>query len=433
MTLQERLNALLAKANALKSEYDGKTIPAEKREELRGWMDEAKDLKVQIEAERELEALNAYNSAGTGRKSSPAPSAEKRSEPATPKSHEPIFRSFGEQLMAIKAAGIPGNTPDPRLFAVVDEKASGLNEAVDSEGGFLIEPDRSKEIFREVHATGEIMSRVKAWPVSGNGVKIPAVDEKSRATGSRMGGVTAYYAVEAGTVTATKPGFRTINLELNKLMTLGYATEEMLADAPFLGAFMQDAFIEEIRFTAEDAFINGNGNGKPLGILNAPALVTVAKETDQAADTLLTANIEKMWSRMYAPSRKSAIWIYNQDVEPQLMGLVRNSTVGSIPLFMPPGGLSATPYSTIFGRPAIAVEYCQTLGDKGDILFVDFSRYWTISKQMQASSSIHVRFVYDEQTFKVTYRHDGQPAWYSALTPKNGSNTLSPYVALAAR
>jgi hypothetical protein len=52
---------------------------------------------------------------------------------------------------------------------------------------------------------------------------------------------------------------------------------------------------------------------------------------------------------------------------------------------------------------------------------------------MPADSSIHVRFMTNETTFRFIYRFNAQPIWNSAITPFKGSNTLSPFVALATR
>ena len=102
---------------------------------------------------------------------------------------------------------------------------------------------------------------------------------------------------------------------------------------------------------------------------------------------------------------------------------------------MPPGGLSSQPYGTLFGRPVIPIEQCQTLGDKGDIILADMSQYILADKGgVQSASSIHVRFVNDESVFRFVYRVAGQPIWHSALTPFTGAaNTLSPFVTLNAR
>ena len=106
-----------------------------------------------------------------------------------------------------------------------------------------------------------------------------------------------------------------------------------------------------------------------------------------------------------------------------------------MPLILPAGsGLNASNFPTFLGIPFVPVEYCATLGDAGDIVLADLGQYLLVDQgQMEAASSIHVRFDYGEEAFRVTYRCDGQPMWKSALTPFKGSNTISPFITLAAR
>ena len=52
---------------------------------------------------------------------------------------------------------------------------------------------------------------------------------------------------------------------------------------------------------------------------------------------------------------------------------------------------------------------------------------------VQQATSMHVRFLTDEMTFRWIYRTDGQPIWHTALTPFNGPNSLSPFIALQSR
>ena len=78
---------------------------------------------------------------------------------------------------------------------------------------------------------------------------------------------------------------------------------------------------------------------------------------------------------------------------------------------------------------------CQTLGDLGDIILVDWSKYRTIQKTegMRSDVSMHLWFDYDTLAYRFIIRLAGN-GWYSApITPKNSSNTLSPFVTLAAR
>jgi HK97 family phage major capsid protein len=267
-----------------------------------------------------------------------------------------------------------------------------------------------------------------------NGLKIPGVDETSRATGSRWGGVRGYWIGEADEKIKSRPKFRLIELNLKKLVGLCYATDELLQDSTALEQVIFSAFSEEFGFMLDDGCINGTGAGQPLGIMNSNCLVTVNKEAGQLAKTVEYANIVNMWSSMPGKNRLNAVWFINQDVEPQLfqMGIVIGT--GGSSVYLPPAGISGNPYGTLFGRPVIPIEQCQTLGTAGDIILADFSQYVIIDKgAMQAASSIHVRFVYDESVFRFVYRCDGQPTWNNTLVPYKGSAPISPFVVLQTR
>lgn len=353
---------------------------------------------------------------------------------AEPKSHgEKKFASFGEQLRAVVEAARPGGSLDPRLSV---KAASGLNESVGSDGGFLVEQDFTKEILKRAYDTGVLASRCNKIPLSTNaaGLKVNAIDETSRVNGSRWGGIQAYWEGEADVITGTKPKFRQMDLNLRKLTGLCYATDELLQDAAALESVITQGFAEEFGFKMDDAIIHGTGAGMPLGILNSKALVTVAKEAGQAAASIVTENVIKMWARCWGRSRQTAAWYINQDIEPALYTLKLDVGTGGIPVYMPANGLSGSPYGTLFGRPVIPLELCQTLGTLGDIILADFSQYLLIDKGgINAASSIHVRFLYDENVFRFIYRVDGQPVWNAPLTPYKGSNTQSPFIALANR
>ena len=290
-------------------------------------------------------------------------------------------------------------------------------------------------LLQRVYDLGSILQRVRQVPISpgANGVKIRTIDETSRATGSRLGAVQGYWVAEGVAPTASRPKFGEIALELSKLAALGYATDELLSDAAALESIMTEAFSEELRFLAEDAIINGTGAGKPQGVLGAAATVSVAKETGQAAATVVKENIDNMWSRMWARSRANAVWLINQDIEPQLEALAMTVGTGGVPVYLPSGGIADTPNARLKGRPVLPVEYCATLGTVGDIILVDLGSYLMIQKDMNQASSVHVSFTTDETAFRVTWRVDGKLSWKSALTPFKGTNTLSPVVTVATR
>ena len=348
-----------------------------------------------------------------------------------PNPEAPKFKSLGEQLMAVKDFAVSGGqNMDARLKA-----PTGLNEGIPAEGGFLVQTDFATTLLEKVFTSSDIVSRVFRIPISANAnaLKIPAVADSSRADGSRSGGILAYWAAEAGTKTPTYASFAQVALELKKLVGLTYATDELLQDMSALEAWIGRAFAAEFDFKIADAIINGDGAGKPLGILNAPCLVTVTAETGQGASTIVAENIIKMWARRFGPNTAKYVWLINQDIEPQLHTMALAVGTGGVAVYMPAGGLSVVPYGTLFGKPVIPCEQAATLGTAGDIILADLSQYVMIDKGgMQSASSIHVKFTTDESAFRFVYRCDGQPLWASALTPYKGTgNTQSPFIVLS--
>jgi HK97 family phage major capsid protein len=346
------------------------------------------------------------------------------------------FLSMGSFFASVVQAGIPGGVVDPRLRILA--AASGLNETVPSDGGFLVQQDFSNELLTQVFETGILASRCRRIQISGNAnsIKINGIDETSRAS-TRSGGIIGYWEEEAAEKTASKPKFRKIDLSLKKLIGLCYATDELLNDSSALEGVIRTGFSSEFGFLLDDAIINGTGAGQPLGILNAGCLVSVAAESGQKAATVVAENVIKMYSRIFASSRPNAVWLINQNIEPQLFTMSLSVGTGGVPIYMPAGGLSGQPYGTLFGRPVIAIEQAATLGTVGDIIFADLPNGYILAEKggIQADMSIHVRFVYDESCFRFVMRVDGQPVRSVALTPYKGgaSYTQSHFVALATR
>ena len=354
------------------------------------------------------------------------------------------FDNIGEQLQAIAHASHPESryeSIDKRLFHVQERggdpageiRQSGASESVASKGGYLVQKDFNDAIQERVYSIGDIASRVTRQTVgpNANGLKFNIIDESSRAAGSRWGGVRGYWVAEAGALTSSEPTFTQIEMTLKKLAALFYSTEELLMDQQALAGLVERVVPQELTFMLENSILGGSGSGQPLGISNSAAVVTQAKKSGQTATTIVTDNVTNMWSRLWGPSRANAVWLVNQDAEPELSNM---ADANGNALYIPPGGLSDTPYSRLFNRPVIMSEYCATLGTVGDIQLVDLSQYFCIDKGgVRADSSMSVRFLYDERAFRWQLRVDGQPSWNSALTPLNGSNTLSPFVNLATR
>lgn len=429
-----------------KAEGEKRAMTAEERTEFDAKMKSAEDLQETIKRSESLAALQGTDTEqrSGGRtelqihdRSLDKPfGREARSGETEKQRRARLAEGFGEQLFAIRQAAMTPHSYDRRLDEMQKRSATGASEAVPADGGFLIQPDFSGEILNISHETGQLFTRARNVPLSDitNAMKIPGIDEQSRATGSRWGGVRMYWQNEADAMTASKPKFRMIELTLKKLTGLFYSTDELLRDARALGSVVQQAFGEEVGFMLDDSVFRGDGSGKPQGVMSSPALITVNKETGQASGTFLWENAKKMWGRMWPRSRQNAAWFINVDVEQQLNSMVQVVGTSGVPVYLPPGGASAAPYGQLMGRPVIPIEQCDTLGNLGDVLLADYSQYVLTDKGgLESAVSMHVRFVNDEQTFRYIYRVDGQPIWHTPLTPFKGTNTLSPFVTLQAR
>lgn len=277
-----------------------------------------------------------------------------------------------------------------------------------------------------------MLSRTNRVPIgeSSNQLVRNLIKESSRADGSRYGGVRVYRRDEADTVSASQQKLAQQRIVLEGLMGIFYATEEIMQDAVSLTAEAENGFRKELTFVAENEIFRGTGAGQCLGFLNSAAALSVAKESGQTAATVNATNVAKMMSRLPAGSFPTAAWFIHSSVIPQLVLM----TIANQPVFIQGGNLSTAPFGTLFGMPVVPVEYCATAGTVGDIILADLQQYTTIDKRGASwQESVHVRFLYDETAFKLTYRFNGQPDWESSVAEFQGSDSLSPFITLAVR
>ena len=355
------------------------------------------------------------------------------------------FRSFGHFASTIFRGNLP-NSPDSECGAAlvkyrdclgrITRAPSGMYEASDPDGALLIPPTFDQRIWERVRNYNSIIDDITMIPIGGNTWQMPADAETSRVDGQRRGGIQGFWEGEASQYTKSKPTFSDRYLRLKKVTVLVFVTNEQLEDAPALEGYLNRVAPEEIRFKLNDGLVNGTGAGMPMGLLTSKSRVTIAKDTSQTAATVSGMNLINAWARLYAPCRANANWYINQDVEPQIqMAALPTGQYSGQLIYTPPGGISGSPYGTLYGRPVIPIEQCQTRGTEGDVILADPTQVLGIRKQagLTQSMSIHLRFDYDETCFKFLLRMDAQPAWEKPLTPFKGSNTQGAIVTIAVR
>lgn len=383
-------------------------------------------------AEPEDELVNATPARGRGNRTGSAiPAQAKNARDAGSFG----FDSFGAFAQSVYAAQVnDGKKGDTAREHLANAVSTYGNEGVGTDGGFIVPPDFRNTLWTKILGEESLVSRTEQIVTSSNGITIPADETAPWDTST---GIQAYWESEGGAKTPSKPAFEAKTARLNKLICFVPVTDELLEDATALESWLRMKAPQKMTSKLNTAIIRGNGVGKPMGILEADSLVTVSKETSQDLDTVVGANISKMWSRLYAPLRRNAVWLINQDVEPQLdfLSFPDRGSGFPVPLYVPQGGLSASPYSTLKGRPVIPVEAMSTVGDLGDIMLVDLSQYLTVTKgrDIKTDVSIHMYFDQDITAFRFVLRITGQPLWKNSVSPQFGSQTRSWAVTLEAR
>lgn len=441
-TLEARIEALEVEIADLTTERDGIVNAADEagrdltEEELATVSERTEEIEAkskQVATRKAILASRQTPPVSAGRRAAAEPGAPMPSGPTVQAVQPRInggrggFKSFGEFAVAVRR-GNPGQ--DQRLAAAATTFGS---EGTGADGGFAVPPEFRREIWQKTLGEENLLSRCDNLVTGGNSITIPK-DETT--PWQSTGGVQVYWEGEAAQATQSKPALELSTVRLSKLMALVPVTDELMEDAPGLDSWLRAKAPQKMASKINTAIIRGSGVGQPLGILNAGSTIAQAAEGGQTADTVWAANITKMWSRLYAPCRRNAVWLINQDVEPQLDMMAFDPSADSLtPVYMPVGGLSSSGYSTLKGRPVVPVEACSTVGDVGDIILVDLTQYLALTKGSDIKTDVSMHLFFDQglQAYRFTFRVNGQPWWGNSIAPQFGNATRSWAVSLAAR
>jgi HK97 family phage major capsid protein len=385
---------------------------------------EAKQVQSNIERLERFEKMKEQEQEPQGRKV-PA-SAPQRIEVVDNASADLTggFSGLGEFAMAVRASNPHlGGSIDPRLNVL--GAPSNFHKEGGSSDGYMVPTEYKNKIFELVFGNPDLLGMVDSEPTSSNSVQFLA--DETTPWGST--GIQAYWGAEGNQFTPSRLETEGKELKLHKLHAFVTATEELIEDAPRLNSRLTKGAAQAINWKANEAILFGSGAGQPLGFDNSASKITVAKEGTQAADTIVAANVAKMYTRILNPSR--AVWFVNQDTLPQFLTM----TLGDKPIWLAPNGFISSPGGVLFGRPVMFNEHCGTLGDNTDIMLIDPMGYYLLKKSggVKFASSIHLYFDYDIQAFKWTFRLGGMPYLNAAVSPNKGSSTKSHYVTLAVR
>jgi HK97 family phage major capsid protein len=433
--IQAKIDAALAAIDAIftKADAEQRALTAEELAEvsrLEGEHDDAKQELANAElAEKNANDARQRQEARRKEANKPQPRKSTASQPGAPTNTDPQFVSDPKKGFKDHREFLGAILDSARHNAVTDERlrymAVGSDEAgtySDPYGNFLVPSGFLPNVMS---------LSPESDPTAGRTTAVPARVDKNH-TSSVSGGLRVYRTMETDDAPSSRIEFEKVQLNAHALNGVAYATEQLLSRSPMSFVALLDAgFKDEFGAKLLKEKLFGTGAGEYEGVVNGPCVVSVAKESGQAAATLVYENVIKMRSRVWRYS--DAIWLANHDTLPQLMKMSVSVGTGGSAMIWQASARDGEP-DTLLGRPIYFIEFCKTLGTTGDILCCNWSQYLegTLTP-MQSAESMHVRFLQHERTFKFWTENDGRCWWRSALTPNQSSSTLSPFVKLDAR
>jgi HK97 family phage major capsid protein len=388
------------------------------KENVNAWLAQVEDIEKEAKQAEKLMALEKEQAENASKMKLAAEEAEKKQ-----KTLEAGFVHGWEFLKAVADFKISG-VQDGRLAKLMNTKDMSGETGIT--GGFLLPTQQSAEILQTRGETSFARARARVVPMGARSVDFPAVDYSRGASGQSgfYGGVRTYYTEENEDITESQPYFTAVELKARELAGYVEIPNGLLRDSPVsLEAFLSGpgSFGGALAWQEDYDVLNGNGAGKPLGVINADATISVSRNT---VSTFKFVDAVTMASRMILSG--APVWVMSQSVMPQLYQMVDGAS-GNV---WQPNAAVGKP-DTLLGWPIYWTEKTPVLGTAGDVMLLDLAWYLFGDRQaMIVDVSRDHKFQSNQTAFRVVEAIDGQPWLKSSITLADGSTTVSPFVKL---
>jgi HK97 family phage major capsid protein len=434
--LQTRLKALKAEGLEIveAAEADDRDLTEDEAARIAEIQSNVEDVNGQIEAlERRAEARRSMEAiSGHGGQDVPAGHrayGQNRVDDLNPATTGG-FKDIAEFASCVRQASRPGAVVDDRL-RTLGAPTNFHTGGGDAGEGFNVPPQYRDEIFEVMQGVDELSPLLDEETTAARRVEMLANEE----TPWGSSGVQANWRSEGTQMSASKLDDEARSVPLHEIYAFVLATAELLEDAPRMAGRLTRRAGQALAWKRNQATIYGTGVGQPLGWFSSGALITVAKEGSQAADTIQAENVLKMISRLAVVPGDTPIWIANRNTIPELATM----TIGDQPVWSGANMANGPFAGLLLGYPVLFSEHARTLGDAGDLHLVSPRGYYALRRDTgpQLATSIHLYFDYNIEAFRWMTRFGGQPhlsAPIDAPTAGGGSNnSKSHFVTLAER
>jgi HK97 family phage major capsid protein len=384
LEMRQKRAALVQQAREIldKAEAEKRELLADEEQQYSRIMDDVDKLRKAIEREerQQAEERELAQSQGTtaARKDQPGEGAQRHT--VNPRGNEEYRGAFWHFVRHGRNA-------------LDHMEVRALQIGTDSEGGYLVPDEFERQLIQGLMEQNIIRGLATVITTSGDR-NIPVVASHG----------SAVWTAEEGPFTESDESFAQVMLGAHKVATIMKVSEELLNDSAFnLERYITSEYARRIGDAEEAAFVNGNGVGKPMGIVQgatAGKVGAAGQTTSVTADDLLD-----VYHALKRPYRPRAAWLLNDSTVKAIRKL-KDST--SQYIWQP--GLDAGRPDTLLGRPvAESAHVPEMAASAKSILFGDYSYYWIADRQGRVFQRLNELYAVNGQVgFRAYQRVDGK-------------------------
>ena len=271
---------------------------------------------------------------------------------------------------------------------------NALQVGTDSEGGYLVPDEYERTLVQGLEEENVLRSLCTVIQTSSGDRKIPLVASHG----------TASWVDEEGTIPDSDDVFGQISIGAHKVATMIKVSDELLQDSVFnIESYIAAEFARRIGAAEEEAFITGNGTGKPTGLLHATNGAGIGVTTN--GNTPTADEIFDLIHSIKSVYRKKAVFLLND----RTLKALRKLKDGQGQYLWQPGLKEGQP-DTLLNYRLVTSPFMPEI-DSGNkvILFGDFKSYWIADRQGRSFQRLNELYAATGQVgFRATQRVDGR-------------------------
>jgi len=294
-----------------------------------------------------------------------------------------------------------------------------LTEGSDPDGGYTVPEEFEATLVQYDTEPALVWPRATVWPMNRDKLGMPKLKQRPDEDADdfdHFAGVSFTWTDEGGEKSETEPDFEFLELVAHELSGYTEVTNTLLEDSAInILNFLTGLFRRAYVWITDRAFIRGTGIRQPLGVVNDPAVLTVARATALA---VTFGDLLDMDSKLPSVFDNGAVWFMSKKVVNSFRGQV--DTNGQLILqefYAGPTSVEKGLSQYLLGYPVVRSDAkTYPLGTKGDVILGNWMWYYVGDRRrFTMDSSAHYKFRNNKTALRVCGRLDGQAAFPEAF------------------